>query len=696
MSVNAAPVNQIPVQAKPNWAHELLHGVAQMFQPSTVATSAELAHRWWLVSFVCAAAFVRLWSLGSVGLHGDEETMGMAVRGILESGWPILPSGMFYPRGMIQLYLMAGSVALFGESEWALRLPSVLCGTLLVWLAYLAGRRLLRPHWNLAFAACVALSPSLIEFSQTARMYIFLIAAVMACIICVFEWDRTERVRWLAGAVAALVLGLDMHVLAVAVVLLFLVPGITRGDLRRLMIGAGAAIAVVLSYFIVELWLASHYPTPGSDVAQLFGPDEPRRSYGLTDLQTMHELALYGVAAVMGLLACAVAAATRRAGTVAITALLLLVGVALQFALFYHVAVLCYLAGAATALRSHWGSKTLVRLGVLAAAAGLLAAMHIWLLAPKAGTMIRVIGALVGQPSVWPYVRIAELSPVVGAICGALFLWGIYLFARSRPVPDYWLVLLLSVWAPLFALGALEWNPPPRYTAMSFAPMLLCAFAAAQRAGDYIAERSRVVAGRGALMAGIVAIIAINPPAIATTLTAGYRTHPDHRGAAEFLRSQNLRDEDIVIAEDVLQQTYYLGRVDYWLIGPHVAKQFVVRDGDALVDFYTRTPVIATTDMLDEVLQKSAGRRVFVVGSGEGWINGRRSVREGLEEALESPRFESIYVGRDGLTHVLRAVPGEVEPSREITEKSKEDEAQLEEHAIAVSEGTEPRAVQRP
>jgi 4-amino-4-deoxy-L-arabinose transferase-like glycosyltransferase len=696
MSVNAAPVNQIPVQAKSTWAHGLLQGVAQTFQASAVAGSVEVAHRWWLLSFVCAAAFVRLWGLGSVGLHGDEETMAMAVRGILETGWPILPSGMFYPRGMIQLYLMAGSVALFGESEWALRIPSVICGTLLVGLAYLAGRRFLRPHWNLAFTVCVALSPSLIEFSQTARMYIFLIAAVMACIVCVFEWDRTGRLRWLGGAVAALMFGLDMHVLAVAVVLLLLVPGITRGDARRLLIGAVAAAAVVLSYFVVELWLASHYPTPGSDVAQLFGPDEPQRSFGLTNLGTRQELAIYGVGIAMALIACAVAVATRRASTIALSVSLLLIAVVFQLALFYHLAVLFYLAGAAVALRSDAGSKVTTRLIVLAVVAGLLAAIHVWLLAPKAGTLIRVIGAMVGQPSVWPYVRIAELNPIAGALCGALFLWGIYQFARSKPVPDYWLVLLLSVWAPLFALGALEWNPPPRYTAMSFAPMVLCAFAMAQRASDYILERSRLSAGRGALIAGIVAVAATNPPAIASTLTAGYRTHPDHQGAAEFIRSQNVSSEDIVIAEDVLQQTYYLGRVDYWLIGPHVAKQFVVRVGDALVDFYTHTPVIATTDMLDDVLQKSGGRRVFVIGSGEGWINGRRAVREGLQEALDSPRFESVYVGRDGLTRVLRAVPGKVRHSQETTEKSKADEAALEEHAIAVSEGTEPRAVQRP
>ena len=65
----------------------------------------------------------------------------------------MLPSGMFYPRGLTELYLMAVSVRMFGESEWAMRLPSALCGVALIYLCYVAGRRFLRPQWNLAFAA---------------------------------------------------------------------------------------------------------------------------------------------------------------------------------------------------------------------------------------------------------------------------------------------------------------------------------------------------------------------------------------------------------------------------------------------------------------------------------------------------------------------------------------------------------------
>ena len=46
---------------------------------------------------------------------------------------------------------------------------------------------------------------------------------------------------------------------------------------------------------------------------------------------------------------------------------------------------------------------------------------------------------------------------------------------------------------------------------------------------------------------------------------------------------------NIVIAEDVLQQTYYLGHVDYWLVSQHVASSFVTNVNGVLKDFSTVT-----------------------------------------------------------------------------------------------------------
>lgn len=210
-----------------------MRSLSDLFRVTAPMERDQLAHRVMLLAIVGVGAWLRFWGLANVGLHGDEETMAMAVMGIVREGAPILPSGMFYPRGMTQLYLMAGSVQLFGESEWAFRLPSALCGVLVIYLSWLAGRRFLRPYWNLAFATSVALLPSMIVYSQTARMYIFLLAAVAACMVCVFAWERSGRLGWLIGGVVALVIGIDLQALAVTTILMFLMPGILQGEDRK-------------------------------------------------------------------------------------------------------------------------------------------------------------------------------------------------------------------------------------------------------------------------------------------------------------------------------------------------------------------------------------------------------------------------------------------------------------------------------
>src|SRR6267154_2465486 len=133
---------------------------------------------WLLALIVLAGAVIRFWGLGSVGLHGDEKTMALPVMNLVDHGSPLMPSGMFYPRAVAQLYLMAASVLAFGQSEWALRLPSALCGVLLIVLAWKVGARFLTPLWNLALTAAVAFLPNFIEDAQTARMYVFLVTSV--------------------------------------------------------------------------------------------------------------------------------------------------------------------------------------------------------------------------------------------------------------------------------------------------------------------------------------------------------------------------------------------------------------------------------------------------------------------------------------------------------------------------------------
>lgn len=636
----------------------LMHALAALFKVTAPIERELITHRLLLLAIVGIGCFVRFWGLGNVGLHGDEETMAMATMHIVNDGLPILPSGMFYPRGLTELYLMAFSVQLFGESEWAFRLPSAICGVLLIVLAYMAGRRFLRPQWNLALAATIALLPDLIEYSQTARMYIFLLTSVAACLVCVFAWERSNRIGWLIGAVVLLVIGIELHALAVTTLLVFALPGLLQGDWRKLLYGGAAGAVVFVAYLFISGWQDAQYPVPPPEYAADLGPppwDRGRAAQGF-DLTFTIALWVAGIAVALFALHLGRIIPKRLAAISVVVALL--AGLLAQLLLHYHVAGLMFLTGVVLA-RRYGGPRVWRRLWIFALGCGLLALLHLTLLAASPGSLMKLVGAVVGQPSVWPYVRITEFSRFGAVVSVAALLWGLWQLATRRPTTDYWLLAVLGVWIPMFALGLFVWNMPSRYAAASLLPLLLCAFAFAQYCVDWLKERiprisSRVVQGISAV--AITALI-LNPMNVLAGINRGYESYPDHVGAAEFMRTQNIKPEDVVLAEDVLQQTYYLGSVDYWLISRAHARRFVELRNGKVRDFYTGTPLIDSRKVLEDLLQRERNHRIFIIGSGENQADKRRGMRGDMNALMLSDRFIVVWAGRDGFTKVWQAAP---------------------------------------
>jgi 4-amino-4-deoxy-L-arabinose transferase-like glycosyltransferase len=643
------PSGRIPVRIDVEVAAML----ARLVRPTLPLQASVATHRIALFAIMCVGAVLRFWGLGNVGLHGDEETMAMAMLGILRHGEPILPSGMFYPRGLSELYLMAASVSIFGESEWAFRLPSAVCGVLLIPLTYLAGRRYLRPTWNLALAACVATLPEFIIYAQTARMYGFLLAAIAACMACLNLWERDGKLRWLFLASIALLIGIELHALAITAVLLFLMPGLAKGDSRTLLHGLIAVVLLMLGFALINHWVEAQYPEPPADYAAGLGAMPGERE------QTSHSfsLAMQAAFAIAALIVAFLAVRINRAiGTrpAAVGAVALMTaGVVAQFFLYYHLAALLIVTGIVVA-RRFGGKAVWSRVGLFIAGSGLIAVAHVALLKSSAGSMMKLVGLLVGQPSIWPYYKIMEFSKVAALLAVACLAWGVVKLAVGKRVPDYWVMMLLGVWIPMFMIGLFLWNVPSRYTAASILPLLIAAFAFVQHGADKLALRvDRRSQGwlHGTLALAVTALM-VNPVAMAHIVNSGYEMNPDHKGAAEFMRQQNLQPDDVLIAEDVLQQTYYLGKVDYWLMTRNFARKFVVRVDGEIRDFYTGTAVVSDASMLEEILRAHPRDRIFVIGSGENQEDQRKSMRGDMDPVLNSDRFKPIFLGRDGFTRV--------------------------------------------
>ncbi|HEX7115492.1 MAG TPA: glycosyltransferase family 39 protein [Steroidobacter sp.] len=628
--------------------------------PATATARDRVATAGMLAVILLAGGFTRFWGLDNVGLHGDEETMAMAVRHIVEEGTPILPSGMLYPRGLTQLYLMAASVRLFGESEWALRLPSAICGVVMIALVFAAGRRFLRPHWNLALTASVAFLPHLITYSQTARMYIFMLTAIAAAMVCIFAWERNGKTGWLLGAVAAFMIGIDFQPLAVTVTPLLLLPGLLQRDMRKLTGGLAAMAVVLLFYVFFDGWVNAQYPVPPKDVAEDVGPPPIEGTAApYQPLALSFQVALW----VAGLAAAFLAFRLGRLvqpRSMSIVVTLLMFGVVLcQLLLMYHVAAILFIVSFVMARRNS-AREMLVPFCIFGLGCAVIALIHGTALASRPGSIIQIVGAMVGQPSVWPYVRIAEFAPVAAVLAGVAVAIALFNLSSRAPATDYALLAVSCVWVPLFAIGFILWNVPPRYTAASLLPLLLCAFAFAQRAVDWMSDRwispARARAFQ-AIAAIVVTVLVVNPVRTVAAVNTDYSSHPDHKGAAEFMQSLGFTEDDVLIAEDVLQQTYYLGKVDYWLLSRKYARRFVERVNGRILDFYTHTPVIMSAADLEAVLAENRDRRIFIIGSGENQRDGRRDMRGDMYETLTSGRFPVIYTGRDGLTKIWRIEP---------------------------------------
>jgi hypothetical protein len=165
-----------------------------------------------------------------------------------------------------------------------------------------------------------------------------------------------------------------------------------------------------------------------------------------------------------------------------------------------------------------------------------------------------------------------------------------------------------------------------------------------------------------AVLAAIATILVVNPASLAHVVNAGYAIHPDHKGAAEYIRSIGTRPTDVIVAEDSLQQTYYLDHIDFWLRGMKDAAQFVYLKAGSLHDIYTDAPLIGNGAELMALVARRDRGAIYVIGTAEFKGDELRFIRsDGIYEALKLPIFKPVFLGRDGLTQVWKvSAPSDV------------------------------------
>ncbi|MEZ4555853.1 MAG: glycosyltransferase family 39 protein, partial [Caldilineaceae bacterium] len=158
-----------------------------------------------------------------VDLHVDEFTTLWAARRILETGVPVMPSGVLYGRGLLTSYLTAGALALLEPTAFVGRLPSVLAGAASIIAIFAVGRREWTARVGLLAAVGLMLLPEAIDAAGRARFYGQLLLWTLLTLWAAYRMTRRPDGSWRAPLLMALFFGLALFTQAETVLL---VPGI--------------------------------------------------------------------------------------------------------------------------------------------------------------------------------------------------------------------------------------------------------------------------------------------------------------------------------------------------------------------------------------------------------------------------------------------------------------------------------------
>lgn len=548
--------------------------------------------------------------------------MALSAIQILKSGLPYLPSGMLYPRGIGQSYLMALSVWTFGQSEWALRFPSAVSGSILIIISFFLGRRFLPKDFNIVFVLIIAILPSMIALSQSARMYIYFSTFATLFALMIFRWEENSTSSNLLASYIVYLISLQFHTLTVFLSPLFFYPWANKQTRKLFIQGSIGFILAMVSYLLLSHWMKLQYA--GTLVSS--SSEEYSIFQSATYLLNAHPvISAFVFIILLFILLYMYHVNYIKEKIFVVSIVLFSLGLFLITLLQYHIGALFLILAAIIYLRTGGRIRPLI---LLAVSILLLFSCQYYLLEQSGlfPEFRKVMRALNGQSSLWPYIRFSSYFPIGAIIYLLVLIHAAFRLAKRCNVPHHFLFFLLAVWIPLFLIGFIKWDVLPRYTYGQVTFFILSCIAGVYTVSKHYGLTMEEKYHRYKYLIYPVLIIAfVNPLDLERNINISYSSFRaiqnsrgvDHKGAAEYINNIHLDDNDIVIAEDALQQTYYLGHVDYWLRAIDKARKFAkIRNGKPY-DLYTGAEIIGTGKALENVLNNKNRGSVYLITSGE-------------------------------------------------------------------------------
>lgn len=175
-----------------------------------IATGRAVTRRTYLAlaGFSVIALALRVWDLNSDLWIDEVFTLLDFVRqpvGVILTSFPSQNQHMLFSL------LAHVSTQVFGESAWAIRLPSVIFGVGSIWAFFFLARQLFGSREALLGAALMTVSYHHIWYSQNARGYMGLLFFTLLATWCWLEALEKNRKGWWFGYASAVILGMWIH-----------------------------------------------------------------------------------------------------------------------------------------------------------------------------------------------------------------------------------------------------------------------------------------------------------------------------------------------------------------------------------------------------------------------------------------------------------------------------------------------------
>lgn len=183
-----------------------------------------LKHRW-IVFFLilCIGIILRFYKLGEIpsGFHADEAAFGYNAYSILQTGkdeygnsFPLILKSFGDYKGALYSYFTIPFIAFFGLTEWAVRIPTALCGVCMVALVYgltrIITRRVDIALLAMFFAAVGSMSVLLSRVQSDPFVSVFF---TVLGIYGFFLWAEKKKYRYLILCLFSWVIGMFINTL---------------------------------------------------------------------------------------------------------------------------------------------------------------------------------------------------------------------------------------------------------------------------------------------------------------------------------------------------------------------------------------------------------------------------------------------------------------------------------------------------